>query len=201
MKFLRRAGRLAYHLLAAIGLAVALVVFTPFVSWWAHAYSGPLAQPKGEVLILLAAAADDRGGISFSSYWRARQAVYAWQTGGFQKIVISGGGGPGIYNYLVAEGIPRDALLAEWRSRSTRQNAEETARLLQGIPGRRVLLTSDFHMYRALGVFRKQGIDVDPMPVDDVLRLTKHWYGRLPSFQTMAIETAKIIDYELHGWM
>ncbi len=106
MKLLRLAGRVAYHLLAAIGLAVVLMVFTPFVSWWAQAYSGPLAQPKGEVLILLAAAADDRGGISFSSYWRAREAVYAWQTGGFQKIVISGGGGPGIYNFLVAEGVP-----------------------------------------------------------------------------------------------
>jgi uncharacterized SAM-binding protein YcdF (DUF218 family) len=205
MKILRRAGRVAYHLLAAIGLGVILVVFTPFVSWWAHAYSGPLEQPKGDVLILLAAAADDRGGISFSSYWRARQAVFAWQTGGFQKIVISGGGGPGIYNYLVAEGVPHEALLAEWKSRSTRENAEDAAQLIKGLPGglpgKKVLLTSDFHMYRALRVFRKQGIDVTPMPVEDALRLTRHWYGRIPAFQTMAIESAKIIDYKLHGWM
>jgi hypothetical protein len=45
---------------------------------------------------------DDRGGISFSSYWRACHALLAWQTGGFKKIVISGGDGPGILNFLTA---------------------------------------------------------------------------------------------------
>ena len=60
-------------------------------------------------------------------------------------------------------------MVAEWRSTSTRENAIETARLIQDMPGKKVLLTSDFPMYRAIRVFRKQGIEATPMLVPDVL--------------------------------
>jgi uncharacterized SAM-binding protein YcdF (DUF218 family) len=201
MTALRSASRWLVRLLAVIGLATVLVLTTPLVSWWVRAYAGPWDQPKGDVLILLSAAADDHGGIAFSSYWRARYALLAWQTGGFKKIVISGGGGPGILNFLVAEGVPRDAILAEWQSKSTRDNAIDTARLLAGMPGKKVLLTSDFHMFRAVRVFRKLGIQVSPLPVSDVLRLSEHWNGRLSGFQTMTVESGKIVYYELRGWI
>ena len=198
---LYRAGQWLNRLLAAIGLITVLVMATPIVSWWGQAYAGPIEEPKGEVLILLSAAGDDQGGISFSSYWRARHALLAWQTGGFKKIVISGGGGPGILNFLIAEGIPRDAMVAEWRSTSTRENGVETARLLQGMAGKKVLLTSDYHMFRAIRVFRKLGIEVTPMPIPDVLRSAERWNGRFPAFETMLAESAKIVYYSLRGWM
>ena len=201
MTVLRKAGRWLTHLLTAIGLVTVLVMTTPLISWWARAYSGPIEQPKGDVLILLSAATDDEGGISYSSYWRARQALLAWQTGGFKKIVISGGGGPGILNYLTAYGVPREVMAAEWRSTSTRENGIETARLIQGMPGEKVLLTSDFHMYRALRVFRKLGIEVTPMAVPDVLQAAEHWDGRFPAFETLLVESAKIVYYSLRGWM
>src|ERR1017187_8258907 len=164
MTALRNLGRILTRLFATIGFITVLVISTPIVSWWARAYSGPIDQPKGDILILLSAAADDRGGISFSSYWRGRHALLAWQTGGFKKIVISGGGGPGIVNFLVAYGVPREAIVAEWQSASTRENGIATARLVQNMPGKKVLLTSDFHMFRAIRVFRKLGIEVTPMP-------------------------------------
>jgi uncharacterized SAM-binding protein YcdF (DUF218 family) len=197
----RTAGRWLNRLFAAIGLVTALVIATPIVSWWAQSYAGPIEQPKGDILILLSAAGDDRGGISFSSYWRARHALLAWQTGGFKKIVISGGGGPGILNYLTAEGIPREVFVAEWHSSSTRENGIAAARLLKDMPGRKVLLTSDFHMFRAVRVFRKLGVEVTPMPVPDVLRSTEGWAGRFPAFETMLSESAKIVYYSLRGWI
>jgi uncharacterized SAM-binding protein YcdF (DUF218 family) len=201
MTALRTTARLLNRLLAAIGLITVLVMATPIVSWWALAYSGPLEQPKGDVLILLSAASDDKGGISFSSYWRARHALLAWQTGGFKKIVVTGGGGPSILNFLIVEGIPSQDIVAEWRSTSTRDNAVETARLIEGMPGKKVLLTSDFHMYRAIRVFRKVGIDVIPMPVPDVLRSAEHWGGRFPAFEAMVVESTKIVYYKLRGWI
>jgi uncharacterized SAM-binding protein YcdF (DUF218 family) len=201
MKMLHKAGIWLNRALAAIGLITVLVIATPIVSWWARAYAGPIERPRGDVLILLSAAGDDLGGISYSSYWRAREAIFAWQTGGFKKIVISGGGGPGILNFLIAEGVPREAIVAEWRSTSTRENGIETARLIQGMPGKKVLLTSDFHMYRALRVFRKQGIEVTPMAVPDVLHSTEHWNGRFSAFETMLVESVKIIYYALRGWI
>jgi len=197
----RQLGRWLTRLLAAFGFITVLVISTPIVGWWASVYSGPIEQPKGDVLILLSAAADDRGGISYSSFWRARQALFAWQTGGFKRIVISGGGGPGILNFLVAYGVPREAILAEWRSTSTRENAFETGRLIYGMPGKKVLLTSDFHMYRAVRVFRTLGIEVLCMPAPDVLQAAEHWNGRFPAFQTMLVESGKIAYYRLRGWM
>jgi len=202
MMRLRKTARILCRLSAALGFLMVFVSFTPVVSWWAEAYAGPIQHPKGDVLILLSAAADNQyGGISYSSYWRARQALVAWQNGGFKKIVICGRGDPGILDYLLAQGIPRNVFVLEGRSTSTRENALETARLVQSLPGQKVLLTSDFHMLRALGVFRKLKIEVSPMAVPDVLHATEHWPGRFPAFETMVAESAKIAYYELRGWM
>jgi len=197
----RKAGRVLNRLLAVIGLITVLVISTPIVSWWVQAYAGSIEQPKGDVLILLSAANDENGGISYSSYWRARQALFAWQTGGFRKIVICGNGSPGILNFLIAYGIPREAFVTERSSASTRENAIETARIVQSIPSRKVLLTSDFHVYRAVRVFRKLGVEVTPLAAPDVLEATEHWPGRFSAFETMLMETVKIVYYGLRGWI
>lgn len=201
MSILRKAGRWLSRICAAIGFIFLLATLTPIDSWWARAYSGPIERPKGDVLILLSAANDDRGGISFSSYWRAREAIYAFQTGGFKKIVITGGGGPCIYEYMIAEGIPREAIVAEWQSASTRESGIAMARLMQTMPGKKVLLTSDFHMFRALRVFRKLHVDVTPMPVRDVLQSSAGWGGRFGAFEIMVGESVKIVYYALRGWI
>lgn len=64
-------------LFALIGLTTVLVIFTPIAPWWARAYAGPMDRPSGDILILLSAAKDDNGGISYSSCWRARFALVA----------------------------------------------------------------------------------------------------------------------------
>jgi uncharacterized SAM-binding protein YcdF (DUF218 family) len=186
---------------AAIGIVVVLVTVTPIDAWWAHAYAGPIEQPRGDVLILLSSAVDDQGLISFSSYWRARYALIAWQTGGFKKIVVTGGNGPGILNFLIAEGVPPQDIVAEWQAKSTRENAINTAHLIQGMPGKKVLLTSDFHMYRSIRVFRKIGMEVTPMPAPDILRSSEHLSARFSDFETMVLESTKIVYYRLHGWI
>jgi uncharacterized SAM-binding protein YcdF (DUF218 family) len=200
-RFRQKAVAWTTRLFAGIGLLTVLVLVTPLVSWWARAYSGPIEQPKGDILILLSAANDDHGLISYSSYWRARYALQAWRAGGFQKIVVSGGEGPGICDFLVAEGIPREDVVAEWQSKSTHENGINTELIVRDMTGKKVLLTSDFHMYRAFRVFRKIGVDVTPMPIPDVLKLGKHWDARFTAFETMVGESAKIIDYKLHGWI
>lgn len=193
--------RWIYRLLAIFGLLTLLVISTPLVSWWARAYAGSIDQPRGRVLILLSAASDDANGISYSSYWRARMAVLAWKKGGFRTVVISGRTGPGILNFLVAEGVPRNAIITESRSTSTRENALYTAGLIQHMPGKKVLLTSDFHTYRAIRVFCKAGVVATPEAVPDVLHAAEHWTGRFSAFETMLIETAKIAYYRFRGWI
>lgn len=64
-------------------------------------------------------------------------------------------------------GVPASALLRERASRTTSENAIDTARLLreQRI-GTVLLVTSALHMPRAIATFRKQGIEIIPAPSD-----------------------------------
>lgn len=68
---------------------------------------------------------------------------------------------------LVALGIAPERLVLEEASRNTRENAVETARLVRARGWRRVLLlTSAYHVPRALGCFRAVGLAPDVLPVD-----------------------------------
>ncbi|GJE09813.1 MULTISPECIES: YdcF family protein [Methylobacterium] len=64
-------------------------------------------------------------------------------------------------------GVPRTRLILENRSRNTYENAAFTAALVQPKPGERwLLVTSAWHMPRAIGCFRQAGFTVDAFPVD-----------------------------------
>jgi uncharacterized SAM-binding protein YcdF (DUF218 family) len=189
------------RLCAVAGLVTLLTLSTPLVHWWAIASAGPIEQPNGDILIVLSAARDQGNGMSFSSYWRARQAVDAWRAGGFTRVVVSGKGVPAISQFLAAEGVPSESILIEDTSQSTRENAINTARLIQNMPGKRVLLTSDFHMFRALRTFRKAGVDAAPMAVPDAIRNSNGWAGRFSALQNLVVENFKIIYYAIRGWI
>ena len=68
-------------------------------------------------------------------------------------------------------GVAPERLILESKSRDTYENAEflkaELERLGDLGPGKRwVLITSAFHMPRAMGAFRKAGLDLEAWPVD-----------------------------------
>jgi hypothetical protein len=39
------------------------------------------------------------------------------------------------------------------------------------------------------------------MPVGDVLGAAERYEGRFGGFETMLVETLKIVGYRLHGWI
>jgi uncharacterized SAM-binding protein YcdF (DUF218 family) len=64
-------------------------------------------------------------------------------------------------------GIAGERLVMEDRSRNTRENALFTRELVQPGPGERwLLVTSAFHMPRAIGCFRAVGLEPEAYPVD-----------------------------------
>lgn len=196
------AGKGILRILAAIGLLVVLVTFTPLVSWWAKLYAGAWNDPAGDVLIVLAGDQLDDGIIGRSSYWRCVYAAMAWKAGGFRGILISGvRSAPLMADLMVFNGVPRDAIRLEPRSSSTRENALFTAGLLRQIPGTKVLLTSDFHMLRAHRAFAKAGVEVLPRPFPDALKRSQHWHNRLEVFFDLVLETLKIVWYAAHNWI
>lgn len=122
-------------------------------------------------------------------------------------LVISGGSGdpflPGVSEaellgaFARQLGVPREAILLQGQSRNTREDAEFTARLLRERRiGRFFLVTSAYHLPRAVGCFRKQGLDPIPYPVDyraTPLRLTPLHY--LPQAAALQLSTAAVHEY------
>ncbi len=68
---------------------------------------------------------------------------------------------------FVGFGVNHGRIIYESVSRNTYENAVDSARLLHPEPGQRyALITSAFHMPRAVAVFRAAGFDILPWPVD-----------------------------------
>ena len=135
-------------------------------------------------------------------------------------IVVSGGmlpwGAQGIAEaesiraLLVAWGVDEQAILVETRSRNTFENAHNTAQLLNNKGIDRILLvTSAFHMPRAVRVFNKAGVDLIAVSTDvrAVLITTLTLLDLLPDTvalhqTTLALkEYLGTIYYWWKGWM
>ena len=193
--------------LAVLGILLVLVSVTPLVSWWAGTLAGPWQDPRGDVLIVLGGSLLENGVIGDSSYWRSTYAVLAWREGTFDRVVLSGGGfesssiAEAMRDFLECHGVPRRVIQIETRARSTRENAVYVTELLAGVPGRKVLLTSDYHMFRAHRAFKKAGLEVLPRPVPDARKRAAGSIDRWPAFLDLVRETIKIGYYYARGWI
>lgn len=132
------------------------------------------------------------------------------------KVVFTGGAG-GLFSraeasgpvgaFLTEAGVAPSRLVLENKSRNTFENAVFTRELVRPRPGGRwVLVTSAYHMPRAMGLFRKAGFDVVPYPVDyrtrgeeDVTR----GFSRIPQglmrLDVAANEWMGLVAYRLLG--
>ena len=112
------------------------------------------------------------------------------------KCVASGGQGPGesiseaeaIRRALTADGIDADRIFSESGSRSTKENLENSLKIIRenGMDGRLALVTDDYHEFRACSTARSLGAEPYAVPARtpwyilsscwarEVLALTKH---------------------------
>jgi len=208
---------------ALLGLTVVLVTCTPLVGWWAVQLAGPWSDARGDRLIVLTGNILSNGIIGETSYWRSAYTVMTWREGGWRQVIVSGGGGgaalpvgEAMKIFLQTGGIPPDAILTDSQSLSTRESALNLARILTQIPGtqtpgaqipgaqtpgRTILLTSDYHMFRAVRALRKTGVMVIPRPIPDATKRAGSWNLRWDVFQDLLIETSKIAYYRARGWI
>ena len=109
---------------------------------------------------------------------RLMQAVELYKKGLVKKIVFVGGSGrvsepdkkegPLVKRYLLQLGLPAEDLIFENESRNTRENALNVKPILDKEihNGKYLLVTSGFHMRRAMACFRKVGLDPVPYSTD-----------------------------------
>lgn len=201
--------RSAKNICALIGLLFLLVTLTPLTRWWSASMAGSFIDPptNGVVLIVLAGSVLEDGTIGGSSYWRAVYAVRMWRKGAYQRVLVCGGNSEGvaasliIRDYLISQGIPADNILTETRSRNTRENALYAKPFLNQMAGKKVLLTSDYHIYRAQHAFSHVGIPTTPLAFPDVYKLSLGWTSRWTAYLELCKETGKIGYYKARGWI
>jgi hypothetical protein len=141
---MRKAARWVMRALAAIGFLFVFATALPLDNWWINWLRGPWKDVKGDVLVVLAADSV-KGGSSHGEVPAAE----------------------GMRDFMVSQGIPASAIAVQGDSHSTRENALKSKALLEKLHSRKVLLTSDYHIFRAARVFRKAGIEITPRPLPD----------------------------------
>jgi len=91
-----------------------------------------------------------------------------------------------------------EARFVERRSRTTRENARETAALLAPAWIKNVVLvTSAVHMHRAVAEFEAAGVTVVPAPVGGTLTVGRGLLAWLP--RPSALERSRDALYEIAG--
>ncbi len=100
-------------------------------------------------------------------------------------------------------GLEPDRIVFERESRNTWENALFSQRLLNPQPGENwLLVTSAWHMPRAVGCFRRVGWNVVPYPVDHIGAKAHDWFGldidiQLHSVSVGLKEWVGLISYHL----
>ena len=183
----------------ALGIAslfpIALVVFL-----FIYGNTGALTYNE-EVVIVLGAGV--RGESVTRPLARRLDAAFDyWQRNPDAYIIVTGGLGnratiteaEAMARYLQRRGMPRERILLEELSTSTYENLTFANEILQGhFPDgfTAVLVTNDFHIYRAVRTAREIGIDVNrrgaytdwySMPVNylrEMLAVINAWMGRV----------------------
>jgi uncharacterized SAM-binding protein YcdF (DUF218 family) len=124
-------------------------------------------------------------------------------------IVVTGGSGetsPGdireadaMADTAIRLGFPAQDIVIENHSRNTWENAEAVQKLL---PGKTiVLVTSAFHMWRSVGMFKKLGFTVLPSPAG-FRSQTRHgsYTDCLPQAAALGTSSTAIAEYLSLSW-
>ncbi len=110
---------------------------------------------------------------------RVQRAARLYHAGKAPKIIVAGGvvyqsteglartEADDMSELLVMMGVPADAIIREAASRNTYENAGNTIGILEAMKCRQILLvTSAFHMPRAMALFRRSNLTIIPAPSD-----------------------------------
>lgn len=146
--------------LAAVFLVIVIGLSAAVVSYGAADGAAP-----SDVIVVLGGGA--------STYRRAEHAAQLYKAGYAPVVLCSGGFVPGdpvseadhCARAARRHGVPPAAILREETSRSTEENAIESAALLQARGWSTALVVSDdYHLLRARWMFERQGLTVRTSP-------------------------------------
>ena len=153
--------------LAAVCIVLGVVFYLGVVAM--VVYREKNVPPAGEydAIIVLGAQVKPDGEPSLQLQWRIDAAAQAWQERNC-LIVVCGAQGSNepapealvMRDELVKQGVPEEMILTDAESFNTRQNIANAVKLLEGRDVKRVLIvTSDYHLPRAMAIAEDAGLD------------------------------------------
>ena len=221
----RKAGAIIFGLITVLALWIsAMPVFTKLV------YSGleedyPFtaidALPDADAIVVLGGGVSRTGKQQDVPYLglainRLFYGMKLYQAHKAPRIILSSGGADGdrpeaeVMAALLKDfGISGDAVIRETKSRNTHENAVNTLDMLRQQNMHSVLLvTSAYHMRRALAAFRASELQIIPAPVDHIGEIAPddviNWLpdaGALFMTSIACKEYVGWIYYRLRGWI
>lgn len=193
---------------AITGLLLIVVTALPAPVWLGAWLAGPWDDARGgETLIVLTGSSLENGVLGDSSYWRSVYAVLFWREAKYKAIWITGhgpepdGAAALMRRFLIGHGVPGEIIHLDPSSENTRASAQSMAKLLAGDTTRKVLLTSDYHMYRSRRLFAREGMAVAALPIPDAQKRGGRAWTRWQAFLDVCEELAKIAWYGARGML
>ena len=128
------------------------------------------------------------GRMSNALTYRCEAALKAWRSGLCPVIIVCGAQGANepeteaaaMRRWMIAHGVPEDRVIAEDRSRNTRENLVN-ARAIMAERGLKTaaVCTNDYHLTRALWLARDEGIPATGIPAPSTRDAISFIRGRL----------------------
>jgi len=166
-----------------------------------EAYPVP-SKPEGDVIVILGGGAYNTGILKEDSTKRLLTGfVLHKQTD--LPIILSGGASIGalpeaeiMKGLLLTLGVDKGKIHTEVNSRDTEENAQEVKNLCERLGCRRVVLVSSaYHMKRAVLAFQKVGLEVVPYPTDFKRDMKYNLYSLLPKMSVFADSYKALREY------
>ena len=153
--------------MAVFLLLLGAVCYLAVVGWVAYAETHVRPKQPSEAILVLGAQVKEDGSLSLALNRRLSLARAEYLQNP-QLIITCGGQGPDepapegdvMRNWLISQGVPAEQVLAETSSINTRKNLEHAKSMMEerGLT-RALIVTSDYHVPRALALCGKLGIE------------------------------------------
>jgi len=156
----------------------------------------------GDAVVVLGGGVYNNGRLKASSFKRLITGFLIYRE--LKKpIILSGGAAIStipeakvMKELLKSFGVPERDIFADVKSRDTFENAKYVKELCQKIGcGKIILVTSGFHMPRAVGVFKKAGLNVVPYPTDLKFEGRYNVYSFFPKYSVFYDSSIAIREY------
>jgi uncharacterized SAM-binding protein YcdF (DUF218 family) len=181
-KFILLQKKLRRYLVIVIGL---MIVYIMTLQTFMYRYSHMELPSHADYIIVLGARVKGEAP-SLSLRYRIDRAAQYLEDNPQTIAIVSGGKGKGedmseaevMKRELIEHGIPEHRILLEDKSTSTEENVAFSKTFIPAKAKRGLIVTNDYHIYRAVSVARKAGLSVQGLAADTPKRALIKSYVR-----------------------